>query len=276
MSTDTHGADVYRDTQRRTLLKTATWRVVATSTTIALVWIFTGELAAAATVGGAEFIAKMIIYYFHERAWDLSSFGKSTKPKSGNIILHESDVSSAERQEEAEHRVATVWLTGLPGAGKTTLAYALERALFDRGVRAMVLDGENLRLGLNKDLGFTPLDRSENCRRAAEVAKLVNGTGDVAICALISPRAEQRAGAREIIGDERFTEIHLAGDSDVFIERSRLGQLAAHGQIKHFTGVDGPYEAPDEPALELRTDQTPVEECVDRILKLLEPAGQQA
>ena len=270
MATDTHGAEVYRDTQRRTMLKTISWRIVATSTTMTLVWIFTGELSSAATVGLFEFFSKMLFYYIHERAWNLSAVGKSTAPKSDNVVSHKSTVSRAERRGHEGHRFATLWLTGVPGSGKTTLAYALERRLFDRDDHAMVLDGENVRLGLNKDLGFGVLDRSENSRRVAEVAKILNDAGTIAICSLISPLVEDRAGAREILGKHRFIEVHLDGDPDVFLKRARLGTMAAAGRIKNFTGVTGSYEVPTAAELIVQTDQMGVEECVDRVMAFLD------
>jgi len=270
MATDTQGAEVYRDTQRRTLYKTISWRIVATTTTMSLVWIFTGELSSAATVGVFEFFSKMLFYYVHERAWNLSSVGKSTTPKSDHVMVHESDVSGAERRKTEGHRFVTVWLTGIPGSGKSTLAYALERRLFDRGDHAAVLDGENVRLGLNKDLGFSVMDRSENSRRVAEVAKILNDTGTIAICSLISPFVADRTGAGEILGTDRFIEVHLDGDPDKLLARSRLGDMAAEGRIKHFTGVSDPYEPPTAPALTLATDELDVNACVDRLAAFLD------
>jgi len=270
MATDTQGAEVYRDTQRRTFYKTISWRIVATSTTMGLVWIFTGQLKSAATVGVFEFFSKMLFYYLHERAWNFSSLGKSTTPKSDHVMVHESDVSGAERRKTEGHRFAAVWLTGVPGSGKTTLAYALERRLFDRGDHAVVLDGENIRLGLNKDLGFSVMDRSENSRRVAEVAKILNDAGTIAICSLISPFVADRTGASEILGADRFIEVHLDGDPDRFLSRSRLGELVADGRIKHFTGVSDPYEPPPAAALTLATDELDVDACVDRLVAFLD------
>jgi adenylyl-sulfate kinase len=255
MATDTQGAEVYRDTQRRTLFKTISWRIIATTTTMSLVWIFTGQIKSAATVG---------IF------WNLSSIGKSTAPKSDHVVPHESDVTRAERRSLDGHRFATLWLTGVPGSGKTTLAYALERRLFDRGDHAMVLDGENLRLGLNKDLGFDVMDRSENSRRVAEVAKILNDSGTIAICSLISPFVDDRAGAREILGVHRFIEVYLAGDAEVFLSRARLGDLAAEGRIKNFTGVTGSYEPPPAPEMTLATDRLDVDTCAERVLAFLD------
>ena len=237
---------------------------------MALVYIFTGQLKSAATVGFFEFISKMLFYYLHERAWNMSAMGKSTTPKSDNVVPHQSDVSRAERRSLDGHRFATVWLTGVPGSGKTTLAYALERRLFDRGDHAMVVDGENLRLGLNKDLGFGVLDRSENSRRAAEVAKILNDAGAIAICSLISPFVVDRAGAREILGKHRFIEVHLDGKADVFLKRARLGSLAAEGRIKNFTGLSGLYQPPPAAELTLETDALDVDACVDRLITFLD------
>jgi adenylylsulfate kinase len=271
MSTPAADPASFRETHGRSLLKTMSWRVMATTTTMVVVYMFTGKALLAGGIGLVEAISKMLLYYFHERAWSKSTFGMSNRAhKSPHVVSHSSDVSSLERRQESGHKPATIWLTGVPGAGKTTLAYALERELFDKGCHTYVLDGENLRLHLSRDLGFEEAERTENIRRAAEVASMMNTAGVIAICALISPYTEDRRTARSTIGDESFIEVHLTGDTDLFLKRSRLGNLAQLGSIKHFTGVSHPYESPTNAALELRTDMLSVDECVRQIVSVMD------
>ena len=180
-------------------------------------------------------------------------------------------VTKAERRERLGHDAATIWLTGLPKAGKSTIAFALERQLFDRNRLVHVLDGENLRLGISDNLGFQALERSEAVRRAAHVAKLCNNAGLVTIVALVSPFQADREAAKAIIGQERFYEVYLSAPADACAERDtdRLYEKAKSGEIPNFTGVTAPYEKPPTPALELPTHEIEVDESVSRILSLL-------
>jgi adenylyl-sulfate kinase len=149
----------------------------------------------------------------------------------------------------------TVWLTGLSGSGKSTIAQALERRLIDAGHACFVLDGDNMRHGLNRDLGFTPEARRENVRRVAETARLMNDAGLVVITALISPYREDRAMARAIVGEPRFFEIYLAADVAACERRDPRGLYAKarRGEILNFTGVNAPYEVPDDASIVLDT-----------------------
>jgi adenylylsulfate kinase len=157
----------------------------------------------------------------------------------------------------------TLWLTGLSGAGKTTLAEALAAHLAASGRAALVLDGDRMRQGLNRDLGFGREDRRENARRLAEVAKLLNAAGVTAVVAIISPFADDRAMARAIVGDA-FAEVHLDASLEVCAARDVKGLYAraAAGQLPGFTGVSAPYEAPAAPDLELHTGAESIETCV--------------
>ncbi len=186
-----------------------------------------------------------------------------------------SDVTIAERAERLKQKPATVWLTGLPKAGKSTLAYALERRLFDLGFQPHVLDGENLRLGISSDLGFTGNDRSENIRRAAEVARLCNDIGLISIAAFVSPYRVDRRQARESIGEERFIEVWLNAPREICEERDdeRLYERARSGEIRNFSGVSAPYEKPDAPELTLPTHELTIDQAVERILELLRSRG---
>jgi len=167
-----------------------------------------------------------------------------------------------------------VWFTGLSGAGKTTLALALDDALRCRGVHTAVLDGDSLRLGLNSDLGFSPEDRATNVRRTAQVSKLMLDAGLVVIVSLISPQAESRDQARSLFNANQFFEVYLNTPLAVCEQRDPKGlyQLARGGDIAQFTGISAGYEVPANPDLVLQTHQYTISECLERLLAMLEPA----
>jgi bifunctional enzyme CysN/CysC len=183
-----------------------------------------------------------------------------------------SAVTSDERIARFGQKPATILLTGLTGSGKTTIAYALERRLFDLGRAATVLDGQNMRRGISRDLGFAADDRSENLRRSAEVAKLINDAGLICIGAFVAPNEEVRQKAAEVVGSDRFLVVHLSAPVEVCRERDTDGHypLADSGELPNFPGVSSSYEEPTSPDLVLPTHELPVNECVDSILKLLE------
>ncbi|MFP6590997.1 MAG: adenylyl-sulfate kinase [Candidatus Latescibacterota bacterium] len=186
-----------------------------------------------------------------------------------------SKVTTAEREARYGQRAATILLTGLTGSGKTALALALERRLFELGRAATVLDGQNMRQGISRDLGFTAEDRSENLRRSAEVARLINDAGLICISAFVAPSEDVRRKAAQVVGEERFLVVHLAAPVDVCRQRDTEGQYerADSGEIANFPGVSSPYEEPVEPDLVLPTHEWPVDRCVDTILQLLEERG---
>jgi len=198
-----------------------------------------------------------------------------SEPKSKHVNRHTSQITVGERARLMGQEPMTVWLTGLSGSGKSTIAYALERRLFDAGRNCYVLDGENARLGFSKDLGFSADDRCENIRRAGEVARLLNDAGLIAICGFLSPYKEGRKLAREIIGADRFFEIYLSAPIEVCRQRDNSGiyDLAGSGQIKNFSGVTAPYEAPDEADLIVPTHEWPVSECVEKIIHFFTQKG---
>ena len=171
-------------------------------------------------------------------------------------------------------RPATFWLTGLSGAGKSTLAFALERALVAKGRPCFVLDGDVIRLGLCRDLGYSPADRSENIRRIAEVSRLMNDAGLIVISAFISPLRSDRERAREIVGHARFFEVHVSTPLPVCEQRDPKGMYrrARAGEIPDFTGVSAPYEAPEDPTVALDTSFLSVSDCVERLVLLLSGA----
>ena len=190
--------------------------------------------------------------------------------KATNIVWHPGAVTRADREQLNGHRGCTVWLTGLSGSGKSTIAVELEKRLWDRGVRAYILDGDNVRHGLNKNLGFSPADRTENIRRIGEVAKLFTEAGMVAITAFISPYREDRDQVRALMPDD-FVEVLVECPLEVCEQRDVKGlyQKARAGQIKEFTGISAPYEPPLKPEVELRTDKTPLADCITTILERL-------
>jgi bifunctional enzyme CysN/CysC len=179
-------------------------------------------------------------------------------------------VTQAERELRSGRRAVTFWMTGLSGSGKSTIAKEVERSLFDAGVNVFFLDGDNMRHGLSKNLGFSREDRSENLRRAAEVAALFNQAGVTVICAFISPYEEDRMRAREIIGSERFLEVHVTAPLEVCESRDPHGlyQKARRGEVSNFTGVSDPYEPPQAPHLTLDTSTLALDECIRRVLAI--------
>ncbi|KRB87910.1 adenylyl-sulfate kinase [Noviherbaspirillum sp. Root189] len=191
---------------------------------------------------------------------------------SNDVTWQASKVSVDDRVRLLQQQPATVWLTGLSGAGKSTIAYELERRLIARGQAAFVMDGDNVRHGLNRDLGFSPSDRSENIRRIAEVAKLFNEAGMLVITSFISPYCSDRAMAREIIGADRFIEVHLATELRVCEERDPKGlyRKVRAGEIREFTGISAPYETPGQPDLRIDTGCMTLDASVEAILGLLE------
>ena len=166
----------------------------------------------------------------------------------------------------------TILLTGLPFTGKTTIAYALERRLFDNRLTVTVLDGSDMRSGISKDLGFTAKERSENMRRAAEIALMFNNSGLICICSFVAPDAGVREKARKLIGGDRFLEIYLTASEETRRKRDEQGAYnkADKGEINEFPGISAAYDVPESPDLILETDKLNVEECVDRIIRLLE------
>ncbi len=178
-----------------------------------------------------------------------------------------------DREAFLNQKAKVLWLTGLSGSGKSTIAQALERELYNRGYFAQVLDGDNIRNGINNNLGFSLKDRKENIRRIAEVAKLYLHSGVISINSFISPTQEIRAFAKSIIGSEDFIEIYINTPLEVCESRDVKGlyKKARKGEIKGFTGIDSPYEVPEEPDLEIKTEQQSIQESVAIILEYVIP-----
>jgi bifunctional enzyme CysN/CysC len=201
----------------------------------------------------------------------INPFEEARRRSSPNVTPVASAVSEVERIAVTGHRGSVVWLTGLPSSGKSTVGHALERTLFDRGVRVVFLDGDTLRTGLNGDLGFTVADRSENVRRTAEMASFLARQGQIAIVALVSPLAKDRALAREIAG-RAFVEVHVHASVATCAARDPKGLYAKAraGEIKGFTGVSAPYEMPERPDILLETDSRTLPDSVTQVIRYLE------
>jgi bifunctional enzyme CysN/CysC len=216
------------------------------------------------TLGAGMILSRVTADQRHDH-WD-------DEPLSRTLHGQHSNVTPDERTARFGQQAVTILLTGLTGAGKTSVAYGLERRLFDAGQASAVLDGENMRLGLSRDLGFTAEDRSENLRRSAEIAKLMNEAGLICIGAFVAPSEEVRQRAAQVVGPDRFLVVYLSAPVDVCRQRDQGGQYsrADDGSIASFPGVSAPYEAPLAPDLVLPTHELSVEQCVEQIMGLLQ------
>lgn len=194
-----------------------------------------------------------------------------------NITWHEGEVSRDERQKLLGQKGATIWMTGLSGSGKSTIAVALEQVLLRQGKHAYRLDGDNVRHGLNKNLGFSPEDRDENIRRIGEVAKLFADAGTLAITSFISPYRNTRDMVRKMHEEAGIPFLEVYVDCSLAEAEHRdpkgLYKKARAGEIKGFTGIDAPYEQPEKPELHLHTDKSSVEKEVQQILQMIEDKG---
>jgi adenylylsulfate kinase len=196
-------------------------------------------------------------------------------PKSKHIGWSESYVTHAQRAARHRHQGAVVWFTGLSGAGKSTMAQLVERELFDRGCHCYILDGDNVRHGLNRDLGFSPEDRTENIRRIGEVANLLRDAGLICLTAFISPYRADRRIARANCPEGTFLEVYCRCSLEECERRDPKGlyRKARAGEIPDFTGIGAPYEAPEDPDLVLETDVQTPQENVDRVVELMAVRG---
>lgn len=192
-----------------------------------------------------------------------------------NIRWHDGKITRKDRERLNGHRSALIWFTGLPGAGKSTLSTELEYRLHKRGIRTYVLDGDNVRHGLNKDLGFSPEDRRENLRRVGEVAKLFVDAGILTIAAFASPYRADRRMVRNLFKEKEFIEVYVKCPLELCEQRDPKGlyKKARKGEIKGLTGLTAPYEPPESPEIIVETNKMSVDECVEKIINYLEGKG---
>jgi len=198
-----------------------------------------------------------------------------TQQKATNITWHHANITNQAREKLLNQKGAEIWYTGLSASGKSTIAHEVEAILFERGHLTYVLDGDNIRHGLNKNLGFSPEDREENIRRIGEVAKLFVDTGVIVMTAFISPYRADRNTARRLLEDGRFIEVFVDCPLNVLEERDPKGlyKKARAGEIKEFTGISAPYEPPENPELVVDTSKLSLEQCAEKVVAYLEDMG---
>ncbi|MBI4688727.1 MAG: adenylyl-sulfate kinase [Nitrospirae bacterium] len=192
-----------------------------------------------------------------------------------NVVWHKGKINKEDRWLLNNHKSALIWITGLSASGKSTIANELEHYLFRNNIRTVILDGDNVRHGLNKDLGFSATDRKENLRRVGEVAKLLVNTGIITIAAFISPYKSDRLMIRQLFNEGEFIETYLKCDICVCEERDPKGlyKKARRGEIPNFTGISDPYEVPDNPELTVETDILSIDKSVKIIIEHLKKRG---
>ncbi|WP_297992458.1 adenylyl-sulfate kinase [Anoxybacillus sp.] len=189
-----------------------------------------------------------------------------------NIVWHEESVTKEDRRKKNNHHSFVLWFTGLSGSGKSTLANAVAKTLFEQNIHCYVLDGDNVRHGLNSDLGFSAEDRTENIRRIGEVAKLFVDSGQIVLTAFISPFRQDRQLVRDKLEQDEFVEIYVRCPLETCEQRDPKGlyKKARRGEIRDFTGIDSPYEPPISPELIVDTDEHSIEQCVQQIIAYLQ------
>jgi len=195
--------------------------------------------------------------------------------KATNIVRHEGHVSRDERESKLKQKAVLLWLTGLPSSGKSTIAYTVEHALVKRGHLAYVLDGDNIRFGLNGNLGFSAEDRTENIRRIGEVGKLFVDGGFLTLASFVSPYSADRDAVRELMGEGDFVEIFIDTPVEICEERDPKGlyKKARTGEIANFSGISDPYEVPEKPEMIIKTADWTAEEAAVLIIEMLEKSG---
>ncbi|WOT06325.1 adenylyl-sulfate kinase [Shewanella youngdeokensis] len=195
----------------------------------------------------------------------------TTDEKSSDVVWHEASVTPAQRESNNGHQGAVLWFTGLSGSGKSTVANAVDKMLHDRGCKTYILDGDNVRHGLNKDLGFNDVDRIENIRRIGEVSNLFVDAGLIVCSAFISPFIADRAMVRALLPETRFIEVFIDTPISICEQRDPKGlyKKARAGEIKNFTGIDSAYEAPDAAEIHIKTAELSVEMCAKQVINYM-------
>ena len=262
-------------TVKRHLLKSITWRLVGSIDTVVIGTIVTGKPAIGLQIGGIELLTKILLYFFHERLWVRVRYGlpfvlsrhKPENRKAENLFRQYFTIDRKKREELMGHPAFTIWMTGLSASGKSTLALALDEWFHHRGIHSYILDGDNTRLHLNRDLDFSREGRKENIRRVAESARLFNDAGVIVIASFISPYAEDRLQASEIIGKKSFVEVHVSASVKECMQRDVKGlyKKAMEGKINDFTGVNSPYEPPVNPSILIETGSATIHESLGQI-----------
>lgn len=271
------------ESRLKSLVKGVCWRIIGTVDTLFVAFLITGDTVKSLSIGGIEIFTKIFLYYLHERLWSRISvqWWKKTQHVFSFIRLKNHVFSSQEwlvnrsdREKKNEHKGCVIWMTGLSGSGKTTIARHLEKKLFDEGYSTKILDGDVLRSGINADLGFSDSDREENIRRTAEIAKIFAETGFITIVSLITPKEVLRESARQIIGEKDFHLVYVDASLEECERRDVKGLYAKarKGEIKDFTGVSAGngFEVPKVGALVLKTDEASLNDCVETILSFLD------
>lgn len=194
-----------------------------------------------------------------------------TEVKATNITWHHPDITKEDREKLLRQKGVLLWFTGLSASGKSTLAHAVEQKLFDMGHLSIVLDGDNIRHGLNKNLGFSPEDRHENIRRIGEVSKIMTIAGIITMTAFISPYRKDRETVRNLLAADEFIEVFVDTPLKVLEERDPKGlyKKARAGEIKDFTGISAPYEAPENPELYINTHENDLKTCIELVINYL-------
>ncbi|MFP7200169.1 adenylyl-sulfate kinase [Lysinibacillus halotolerans] len=194
---------------------------------------------------------------------------------SSNIVWHEASINKSERREKNHHHSFILWFTGLSASGKSSIANSLARRLFEQGNQSFVLDGDNIRHGLNKDLGFDEDSRKENIRRIGEVSKLFVESGQIVLTAFISPYKEDRNVVRSLVEEGEFIEVYVKCSVEECERRDPKGlyEKARKNEIKNFTGISAPYEAPDNPEIVVDSEQYSIEECTEQLINFLVEKG---
>ena len=235
---------MYRESNRRSLLKTISWRFWATITTIALVFAFTGKYEVALAIGGIEVVLKMVLYFLHERAWDKTTFGKK------------------------EIKASVIWLTGLSGAGKSAIGEEIYRKLKAKGLKVEHLDGDLVR-DIFPKTGFSMEERNRHVKRVGFLASMLEKNGVFVVATFISPYRDSREFVRNLC--ENFNEVHVSTPIEVCEKRDVKGLYAKarKGEITQFTGIDDPYEEPLNPEIKVDTTNQSIEESVNYVLKKL-------
>jgi adenylylsulfate kinase len=266
-------------TVKRHIAKTITWRIIGTLDTMMLGWLITGSALTGVKIGGVEVITKMALYFFHERFWFKIKFGLPNREMRAkkekwirDIDLQRYKISKPNRNNQNKHNSFVIWFTGLPGSGKSTLSNEMEQFLFKKGIKCYALDGDNVRLGINRHLDFSAYGRHENIRQAAEIAKLMVDAGIVVIASFISPFKEDRENAKQIVGEKNFVEVFVNCPLEICEQRDKKGLYtkARKGEIKDFTGISSPYEIPQKPDIIIHSNNASIQESVQHIFNSIE------